>query len=199
MLKVGITGGIGSGKTTVCRIFEVLGIPVFYADSAAKEVMVSDSLLRAQLREAFGPNSYSESGELNRKHISSIVFSDEQQLARLNAIVHPAVFRAFDTWANQQTQAAYLIKEAALLFESDSYKMCHETVLIKSPEAMKIRRIMARDQSTEDQVRLRMSKQYSDEQKEKLAGHILLNDEQRLLVPQVISLHHYFLSISHDY
>jgi dephospho-CoA kinase len=199
MLKVGITGGIGSGKTTVCRIFEVLGIPVFYADSAAKEVMGSDSLLRAQLIEAFGANSYSENGELNRKHISSIVFSDEQQLARLNAIVHPAVFRAFDTWANQQTQAAYLIKEAALLFESDSYKMCHETVLIKSPEAMKIRRIVARDQSTEDQVRLRMSKQYSDEQKEKLAGHILLNDEQRLLVPQVISLHHYFLSISHDY
>jgi dephospho-CoA kinase len=199
MLKVGITGGIGSGKTMVCRIFEVLGVPVFYADSAAKAVMSTDTLLRAQLTDAFGVKSYEESGELNRNYISSIVFSDEEKLARLNAIVHPAVFRAFDSWANEQTDAPYLVKEAALLFESDSYKMCHETVLIKSPEAMKISRIMARDDSTEDQVRLRMNKQYSDEQKEKLAGHILLNDEQRLLVPQVISLHHYFLSISHDY
>ncbi len=199
MLKVGITGGIGSGKTTVCRIFEVLGVPVFYADNAAKAVMHSDPLLRTDIIESFGANSYSETGELNRKHISSIVFSDELQLAKLNAIVHPAVFRAFDTWANEQRQATYVIKEAALLFESDSNKMCDETVLVKSPEVMKIKRIMERDNTTEDQVRLRMSKQFPDDQKEKLADHILINDEQLLLIPQVLSLHSYFLSLASDH
>ncbi|HEY1009695.1 MAG: dephospho-CoA kinase [Daejeonella sp.] len=197
MLRIGITGGIGSGKTTVCRIFEVLGIPVFYADSAAKAVMHTDASLRAEIIEQFGEKSYSDLGELDRKHISSIVFSDDRQLARLNAIVHPAVFRAFDAWVYQQ-DAPYVLKEAALLFESGSYKMCDQTVLVESPEMLRIERIMERDHVTEDQVRSRMSKQLSDGEKEKLADHILMNDEQTLLIPQVLSLHNYFLAIAND-
>lgn len=199
MFKIGITGGIGSGKTTVCRIFEILGIPVFYADNAAKAVMNSDALLREDIIHRFGKDSYSDDGGLNRQHISSIVFNDEEQLAKLNSMVHPAVFRAFDTWVNDQKNVPYVLKEAALLFESDSYTMCDETVLVKSPDAIRIKRIIARDQTTEDQIRLRMSKQFSDDQKEKLADHILINDEQRLLIPQVLSLHNHFLSRVNDY
>lgn len=199
MLKVGITGGIGSGKTTVCRIFEVLGIPVFYADNAAKSVMHTDTLLRQDIVDGFGKDSYFDTGELNRKHISAIVFNDKEQLAKLNALVHPAVFRAFDTWVALQKNVPYVLKEAALLFESDSYKMCDRSILVKSPEALRIARIIARDNTTAEEVRLRMNRQFTDEQKEKLADHIIINDEEMLLIPQVLELHQHFLSLSDDH
>lgn len=199
MLKVGITGGIGSGKTTVCRVFEVLGIPVFYADKVAKAIMHTDEILRKEIIAEFGSDAYSPSGELNRKHISAIVFSDTEKLNKLNALVHPAVFRAFDLWVNEQQGALYVLKEAALLFESKSYKMCDQTVLVKSPEALKIKRIVQRDQTTAEEVKLRMSRQFSDETKEKLADHIIINDEESLLIPQILALHQQFISLSHDH
>src|ERR1700761_9036226 len=111
MLKIGITGNIGSGKTTVSRIFEVLGIPVFYADTAAKDVMVKDEILTAAIKDAFGFISYFDDGSLNRKHIANIVFNDEKELAVLNSIVHPVVFRAFDSWVKQHPNAPYVLKE----------------------------------------------------------------------------------------
>lgn len=197
-MKIGITGGIGSGKTTACQVFEVLGIPVFYADNAAKSLMHTDKLLRQDIIDGFGNDAYFENGELNRKHISSIVFNDDEQLAKLNALVHPAVFRAFDIWANEQKGVSYVLKEAALLFESDSYKMCDQSILVKSTEELRIRRIIQRDNSTADEVKLRMNRQLPDEKKEKLADHIIVNDEQALLIPQVLELHHHFLSLSHD-
>jgi dephospho-CoA kinase len=199
MLKVGITGGIGSGKTTVCRIFEILGIPVFYADNAAKHLMHTDVLLRSDIISGFGEASYSDKGELNRKHISSIVFNDKEQLAKLNALVHPAVFRAFELWVKEQTDTPYVLKEAALLFESNSFKMCDKSILVKSPEAIKIKRLIARDHTTPTEVRLRMNRQLPDEQKEKLADHILVNDEKSLIIPQVLRLHEKFLNLSHDH
>lgn len=198
-MKIGITGGIGSGKSTVCRIFEVLGIPVFYADNAAKSLMYTDVLLREAIIKGFGKVSYSPSGELNRKHISSIVFNNEEQLSKLNALVHPAVFKAFNTWVGEQEHAPYVIKEAALLFESDSYKMCDQSVLVKSPEVLKINRIVDRDHITPEEVKLRMNRQLPDEQKKMLANHIITNDENALLIPQVLSLHAYFLSLTNDY
>lgn len=198
MLKIGITGGIGSGKTTVCRVFEVLGIPVFYADNAAKSIMHNDALLRQDIVEGFGKDSYFENGDLNRKHISSIVFNDKDELAKLNALVHPAVFRAFDIWVKEQKDAPYVLKEAALLFESDSHKMCDQSILVKSPEALKISRIIARDNTTAEEVRLRINRQFPDKKKERMADHIIINDEQMLLIPQILELHEKFLSHSHD-
>lgn len=198
MFKIGITGGIGSGKTTVCQVFEVLGIPVFYADNAAKSLMHTDKLLRQDIIEGFGKQSYFENGDLNRKHISSIVFNDNEQLLKLNALVHPAVFRAFDIWVNMQDHVPYVLKEAALLFESNSYRMCDRSILVKSPEALKISRIIKRDSTTADEVRLRMNRQYTDKQKEPLADHIIINDEQMLMIPQILELHQHFLSFSHD-
>ena len=198
MLKVGITGGIGSGKTTVCRVFEVLGLPVFYADNAAKSIMQTDGLLREDILQEFGKGSYFENGELNRKHISTIVFNNKEQLTKLNALVHPAVFRAFDAWVSDQKYAPYVLKEAALLFETDSHKMCDETILITSPEALRIKRIVGRDQTTAEEVRLRMKRQFSDEQKAKLADHTIINDEKVLLIPQIMSLHEHFLNLARD-
>jgi dephospho-CoA kinase len=190
MLKVGITGGIGSGKTTVSKVFEVLGIPVFYADTVAKEIMVTDLILMEGIRAAFGQESYSPSGLLNNKHIANIVFNDTLQLETLNGLVHPAVFRAFDTWiAGIPATTPYILKEAALLFESDSYKMCDTSILVIAPEAVKLNRVMKRDQVTEEQVRARMNKQLSDQQKLALADHQIYNDESQSIILQVMDLH----------
>lgn len=194
MLKIGITGGIGSGKTTVCRIFEVLGIPVFYADAVAKVVMTSDKILVEGVKGAFGDDSYLESGELNRKHLAQIVFNDVMELEKLNTLVHPAVFRAFDAWATSVTEAPYLIKEAALLFESGSYRMCDLNVLVTAPEALKIARVSQRDNISAEEVQQRMNKQFSDEKKLTMADFVIFNDEQHLLVPQVLQLHQHFLT-----
>ena len=199
MLKVGITGGIGSGKTTVCRVFEVLGIPVFYADDAAKSIMHTDARLREDIIKGFGKDSYTINGDLDRKYIAAIVFSNKEQLVKLNALIHPAVFRAFESWVGEQKDVPYVLKEAALLFESDAYKMCDQSILVKSPEALKFERIMVRDQITLEEVRLRMDRQFSDEKKEKMADHLITNNEQMLLIPQILALHKHFIQMFHDH
>lgn len=195
MLKVGITGNIGSGKTTVSRIFEVLGVPVFYADTAAKEVMMKDNILIAAIRDAFGNASYFEDGSLNRRHIANIVFNDEKQLAILNSIVHPAVFRAFDSWVKHNKNVPYVLKEAALLFESDSYKMCDKTIMVTAPLQMRIQRVAARDGMSEAEIMSRESKQFTEEKKVKLADYVIRNDNSEFVVPQVLRLHKQFISL----
>ena len=195
-LKIGITGGIGSGKTTVCQIFELLGVPVFYADAAAKEVMHTDEELMKGIIGTFGVQSFSQEGILNRKYIADLVFNDKKALEMLNALVHPAVFRAFDSWLLKFADRPYVLKEAALLFESESYRMCTHSILVKAPEALKIRRVMERDHITEAEVQLRMARQFTDEQKERLADYTILNDELHLLIPQVLKLHELFISMN---
>lgn len=199
MLKIGITGGIGSGKTTVCRVFELLGIPIFYADTVAKLIMHTDPVLKEEILKTFGEKTYSNDGELNRAYISSIVFNNESELDKLNALVHPAVFRAFDKWLAIHSNAPYIIKEAALLFETESYKMCDLSLLVVSPKASRVRRIIARDGISQDEIVLRMKRQLSDEEKIKLADHILFNDESQLLIPQILALDQQFLNLVSDY
>ncbi len=195
MLKVGITGGIGSGKTTVCKVFELLGVPVFYADDVAKSIMYTDPVLKSGIIDAFGENSYTKIGELNRSYISSIVFSDMHELEKLNSLVHPAVFRAFDSWVLDQNEASYVIKEAALLYESDAYKMCDQSILVIAPIETRISRVKARDGISAEDIQLRMNRQFSDAQKLKFADHILHNDEKQLLIPQIIQLHKQFMTL----
>jgi dephospho-CoA kinase len=197
MIKIGITGGIGSGKSTVCRVFETFGIPVFYADTVAKEIMVTDDILIAGIQSAFGPESYEDSGKLNNKHIAAIVFSDKQQLEQLNAMVHPAVFRSFDAWLlTLPEQTPYILKEAALLFESGSYLMCDASVLVTAPKDIKIKRVMDRDGVNAAQVEARMDKQMSDEEKSAMAGFLIRNDGSQSVIHQVLNLHHQFLNLT---
>jgi len=196
MLKIGITGGIGSGKTTICHIFEALGTSVFYADDVAKQIMVTDPVLVAGIKGTFGEESYQQNGVLNNKYIAGIVFNDAAQLAKLNALVHPAVFRAFDTWVAQVSETCpYILKEAALLFESGSYQMCDKNILVTAPVEVRMARVMARDQVSQAQVKARMDKQYTDEQKLKMADFFIVNDESSSVIEQVLSLHQQFLQI----
>lgn len=195
MLKVGITGGIGSGKTTVCKLFQLQNIPVFYADQQAKTIMQTDKQLVDDLKAAFGMDVYSEEEILNRGKLAALVFNDEEKLKKLNSLVHPAVFRAFDIWVKQQT-APYVLKEAALLFESGSYKNCDYIILVKSPQDLKISRIIERDSITEADVLKRMNKQLSDQEKEQRSNFIIYNDEKQMLIPQVLELHEKFLKLS---
>lgn len=196
MLKIGITGGIGSGKTTICKIFETLGISVFYADAVAKDIMLTDQLLVADVKLAFGDESYFPDGSLNSKHIAGIVFNDEAELRKLNQLVHPAVFRAFDQWLTKlNDDVPYVLKEAALLFESNSYQMCDKSILVLAPTELKMKRVMKRDQVTAEQVSARMNKQFTDEQKIKLADYLIHNNEQDSLIVQVLELHQSFLKL----
>lgn len=197
MLKIGLTGNMGSGKTTVSKVFEILGVPVFYADNEAKNVMVTDIQLVEQIKSVFGAAAYFDDGTLNRKHISGIVFNDKSKLAKLNAMVHPAVFRAFDNWVTQYENVPYVIKEAALLFESDSYKLCDYTVMVQAPLEERIKRVMGRDGLTRTEVESRNANQFSDDKKTQLANYVIHNDETQLIIPQVLKLHSLFLSLSH--
>lgn len=194
-LKIGVTGGIGSGKSIVCRIFKILQTPVFDADTVAKTIMTDDKVLKEALIHAFGEETYHEDGTLNRPYLSKAVFNDEEKLKKLNALVHPAVIRAGEEWADAQL-SHYNIKEAALLFESGSYKKLDYTILVTAPEKLRIARVMKRDGVTEEQVRERMSKQLSDEEKKPLADFVVVNDDSQSLIQQVFQLHQQFNSLT---
>lgn len=194
MLRVGITGGIGSGKTTVARIFEVLGIPVYYADTAAKRLMNDDEDVKKAIIAQFGPGSYKD-GRLNRSYISSIVFNDKDQLEKLNAITHPATIRDANEWMKRQN-TAYTIKEAALIFESGSVEFLDHVIGVYSPLPLRVQRIMQRDGISREEVAQRMSRQLDENIKMKLCDSVLVNDEQQLLIPQVLALHSRLLSLA---
>lgn len=191
---IGLTGGIGSGKSTVAAVFEVLNIPVFYADVAAKRIMDSDAVLRQNLIAAFGKQTY-ENNVLNRAYLSSLVFNDAYQLERLNAIVHPATIAEAERWFAQQT-TTYVIKEAALLFESGSAAGLDYIIGVSAPQQVRIQRTMKRDNVTEEQVLQRINKQMDETTKMKLCDFVLVNDEQQMLLPQIVQLHKNLLSMA---
>lgn len=196
MLKIGLTGNIGSGKSTVSRIFAILGVPVFYADDAAKKAMISDKILIGAIKSTFGEQAYFQDGTLNRKHLASIVFNDAAELAKLNALVHPATFRAFGAWIEGQQDVPYVVKEAALLFESDSYKLCDYSIMVQAPLEMRIQRVMRRDGLSAEEIKKRDAYQFSEERKSRLADYIIKNDDTELVIPQVLNLHREFCRLS---
>lgn len=182
-----MTGGIGSGKSTVARIFEELGVPVFYADQAARTLLETDPLLREKIITHFGTDTY-QGTKPDRARIAQIVFSDPAKLALLNSFTHPATIAAADAWMQQQTYP-YTIKEAALMFESDAWKFVDQVIGVSAPEELRISRVMQRDQVTRAAVLARISKQMNEAEKLKRCDHILYNDGEQLLVPQVLALH----------
>jgi dephospho-CoA kinase len=193
MLKVGLTGGIGSGKTLVAEIFHTLGIPVFNADNVSKNIMQTDHVLMDAVKQTFGKATYT-GNVLNRQYLADIVFKDEAQLAALNALVHPAAIRAAQQWMQQQ-QAPYVIKEAALLFESGSVADVDLVIGVYAPQALRIHRAMKRENITREQVLDRMQRQINEEIKMRLCDFVVVNDEQSMLLPQVLQLHEKFLGM----
>ncbi len=194
MLFVGLTGGIGSGKSTVAEIFKTLGIPVFDADKEAKRLMEQNEEVRLQVQQQFGSHIYAE-GILNRKALADLVFSDTYLLNKLNAIVHPVAIVAAKQWATQQN-APYLVKEAALLFEAGSAGHLQYIIGVSAPQALRINRVMKRDQSSRQQVLDRMKRQIDENIKLRLCDFVLVNDEQQLLTTQVLELHQKLISLS---
>lgn len=191
MLRIGLTGGIGSGKSTVACIFKVLGIPVFDADANARQLMETDPGLQSGITSLFGGKAY-EAGRLNRKWIADIVFNDPFQLEKLNALVHPVAIEAGEKWAGKQ-KAAYVIKEAALFFEAGSTEGMDYIIGVYAPQHIRINRVMKRDAVSRDEVISRMKRQIQEEIKMRLCDFVILNDDQHLVIPQVLQLHAQFL------
>ncbi len=194
MLRVGITGGIGSGKSTVSGIFESLGVPVYDADSAAKWLMSEDPILKEQLIKEFGEKTY-ENGKLNRSHLSSIVFNNKEKLTLLNSLVHPVTLQDAQQWMAQQ-KTPYSIKEAALIFESGSQSALDYVIGVSAPVNFRIQRVMERDHISRAEVTARISKQMQEPVKMSLCNFIIINDGIQMLIPQVLTLHDKLLELS---
>ncbi len=194
VLKVGLTGGIGSGKSTAAQIFEVLGVPVYYADAEAKRLMNEDAELKSSISKIFGEQAFTNN-TLNRKYISSIVFSDPLRLEQLNAIVHPATKKDSENWMNRQS-TPYAIHEAALIFEASVSDRLDYVIGVSSPHELRIQRAMERDAVSREEVLQRMNKQLDEEIKMSKCDFVLVNDEKQLLIPQVLELHEKLIQLS---
>jgi dephospho-CoA kinase len=191
MIRVGITGGIGSGKSTVCKIFASMGVMVLDADQLAKNIAEIDTEVKQEIIKSFGEESYEEE-RYNRKYIASIVFNDAEKLKLLNSIIHPAVINYSNRWADEHSSEKYLIKEAALMFESGSYKYNDINIVVNSPLELRIDRLLKRDQSNRDEILRRINSQMSDEDRNAMADRIIINDEKVSLIDQVYKLHKEF-------
>ena len=188
MLKAAITGNMGSGKTTVCKIFESLGVPVFYADTEAK-ALYDDKKIREQVQNAFGRDMFNEKQQLNRLKLAHIVFHDPEALLKLNAIIHPALMKRYSRWLQNHLSAPYTLHEAAVIFENHLEKQFDFIITVSCPEAIRMKRIKTRDGISEQEIKNRMKRQWPGEKKEKLSHAVIRNDGQHFLIPQVLEIH----------
>jgi dephospho-CoA kinase len=192
-LQIGITGGIGSGKSLVCKIFALLGVPVYDADSHAKELMTTDGILISQIKKEFGDLSYKPDGSLNRAYLGDHVFLNEEKLVKLNDLVHPQVALDYEKWRSGHLNKPYVLKEAALLFETGSYRMLDKIIVVSAPENLRLKRVLNRDvHRTVEQFKGIVEKQMPEDEKLKHADYIIVNDDTALVIPQVLKLHDQF-------
>lgn len=196
MLRIGITGGLGSGKSTVCRIFSLLGVPVYEADAAARRLMRDDSALKLSIQALFGAESYAD-GAPNRPFLAAAVFGNPDKLSALNALVHPAVFRDFEAWCQAQN-APYVIKEAAIMFESGSHRQLHRVAVVTAPLELRIQRAMQRDGTDRAAIEKRLAHQLPQETLLQKANYMIQNDGNHSLIEQVVQLHRVFLELAPD-
>ena len=187
MLKAGLSGGIGSGKTTVSKVFQTLGVPVFYADNTVKECYNTDEGLREAMINLFGPTIY-DKGRLQTKVLAALIFNDDHLLHLVNELTHPLVETAFTAWMEVQ-KAPYVVHEAAILFECGMAGAMDINISVSAPEKVRIARVVQRDGSSEEQVRQRMSKQWSDERRNAEADYVIINDNKEALLPQITAIH----------
>lgn len=194
MVLIGLTGGIGSGKSTVAKVFETLGIPVYYADDEAKRLMNTDERLKQEIIKQFGIESYKD-GTLNRPYIASLVFADKEKLSLLNSLVHPVTIEDSQKWVLQQI-SPYVIREAALLFESGANKGLDFVIGVSAPLPLRIQRVIQRDGLSKEEIEQRISRQMDEEEKLKKCDFVILNDEKQLVIPQVLDIHKKILAIA---
>lgn len=187
MIVVGLTGGIGSGKTTVAKQFIALGIPVYIADEEAKKLMNTSKVIKRKLIQLFGNEAF-VNDELNKPFIANIIFSDKSYLQKMNAIVHPRVAMHFKKWVLKQN-APYVIKEVAILFENDGYKLCDYVITVTAPKTLRIERLLKRDATTKDKVEAIMKNQWSDKEKTKLSDYVIMNIDLENTKNQVLKIH----------
>jgi dephospho-CoA kinase len=196
-LKIGITGGIGSGKSLVCKIFACLGVPIYDADSRAKSIMTTDGILIDQIKKEFGSLSYHKNGGLNREYLSGAVFNDPLKLKKLNELVHPRVGADSERWMEENNGHTYLLREAALLFESGSFKKLDKIIVVTAPEQLRVKRVLGRDkQRTEQDILTIIQNQMPEEEKIEKADFVIRNDETELILPQILKLHERFSSLN---
>lgn len=190
---IGITGGIGSGKTTVCKIFEVLGVPIFYSDDEAKFIIENNEFVIQKIKNLFGNEAYFENGKYNKSFVASKIFHDKSLLLQLNSIVHPIVIDANQLWNKRNSHYPYIINESALIFETGKYKNFDKTILIYSPEELRIKRVMIRDDISRDNVLARIKNQMSDLEKIKFADRVIINNYGISLLRQIFKIHRDFM------
>ncbi|MGQ9621779.1 MAG: dephospho-CoA kinase [Bacteroidales bacterium] len=193
-MRLGITGGIGSGKTIISRIFTILGVPVFSADDEAKEIMTSDKLIMEQIIQAVGKNVY-RNGILQRKELAKMIFNDKNLLEKINRIVHPAVFKRFTEWEKQQNYP-YVIMEAAILFESRANTLVDKVLTVVAPENERIKRVMERDNIREKEVADRIRNQYDDDFRISRSDYVIDNSGNKLIIPEILKIHSEMLFLS---
>lgn len=186
MLKIGVTGGIGSGKSLVSKILSTQNYPVFYSDDVAKKILIEDEEAKLELIQIFGPLVYSR-GQLDRAYLSGLVFNNQEALEKLNNVVHPRVRSSFESFM-QKTKSHIVFNEAAIFFETGAFKNFDKMILVTAPKSLRIERVMARDRVSEQEVRARMSAQWEDEEKIPLADYVIVNDEQTSLIEQITSI-----------
>lgn len=196
-IQIGITGGIGSGKSLICRIFQVLNVPVYDADSRAKKLMTTDGILIDQIKKEFGSLSYDKVGVLNRELLRKTIFNQPEKLAKLNAMVHPRVAVDYNRWIHEQSGARYCLKEAALLFEAGSYQSLDKIIVVTAHDELRIRRVLQRDPYRDKtEVERIIKNQMPQEEKITKADFVIKNDQSELVVPQVLKLHEWFNSLN---
>ncbi len=194
-VKVGITGGIGAGKSIVCKVFKLLGTAIYDADQRAKELMQESPIVKQNIKDQFGHASYESSGKINRSFLAKEVFSDEKKLEILNGIVHPAVDLDFINWVSNHIDHKYILKEAALLVETGSFKRLDFLIVVSAPEEIRIKRILERDKHrTVKDIRAIISNQLAEEVKVEAADFVIKNDDNTLLLPQILKIHNFLLN-----
>jgi dephospho-CoA kinase len=191
MLKIGVTGGIGSGKSIVCEMFQLLGVPVYNADEQAKKLVNSDPQIIDTLTKKYGQDIYNK-GVIDKKRLAGIIFNNKVELKFVNETIHPRVFAHFDEWLELNNDDAYIIKEAALLFESGSYKDLDKIILVTAPEEIRIKRVVERDQTNEVEVKRIIESQMSENEKQKKSNYIINNDNTVLIIPYILEMHNEF-------
>ena len=194
-LRIGITGGMGAGKSTICKIFGQLGVPIYDADTRAKWIMNNDPILKKAITENFGWDAYTRRDELNREYLAKVVFNNNEKLEMLNSLVHPAVKQDYQQWTQEHKSEPYSINEAALLFESESYKSLHKVIVVTSPIETRIERITKRDHVKREDILKRIQNQSTDRQRMSKADWVIYNDGVRSLIEQTMAIHHDIIKI----